>query len=215
MAARMRQSARPRQKGNDRTVPKRASEGPGEMLLAVPLALAAWLGTRSGRGDRAAAPVAPARAPAAARGGKGRPGARAAAAPRARTARAPGAVGLALHALAALGLAFVLTSPFVLLDFRSFWRDLAAERGHMAAGHFGIAGGPALFAYARDWFTAVMGWPLRIPALAGPVLFAARRRPWAWIAPPFLVPYLPILGSWPMKAAPYLPPPGPPGAGPA
>jgi len=30
MAARMRQSARPRQKGNDRTVPKRASEGPGE-----------------------------------------------------------------------------------------------------------------------------------------------------------------------------------------
>src|SRR5713101_3691601 len=30
MAARMRQSARPRQKGNDRTVPKRTSEGPGE-----------------------------------------------------------------------------------------------------------------------------------------------------------------------------------------
>ncbi len=174
------------------------------LLLAVPLALAAWLGTRSGRGDRAAAPVAPARAPAAARGGKGRPGARAAAAPRARTARAPGAVGLALHALAALGLAFVLTSPFVLLDFRSFWRDLAAERGHMAAGHFGIAGGPALFAYARDWFTAVMGWPLGIAALAGLVLFAARRRPWAWIAASFLVPYLAIVGSWQMKADRYL-----------
>src|SRR6266705_903070 len=30
MAARMRQSARPRQKGNDRTAPKQASEGPGE-----------------------------------------------------------------------------------------------------------------------------------------------------------------------------------------
>src|SRR6266849_6753475 len=30
MAARMKQSARPRQKGNDRTVPKRTSEGPGE-----------------------------------------------------------------------------------------------------------------------------------------------------------------------------------------
>ena len=30
MAARMRQSARPRQKGNDRPAPKQASEGPGE-----------------------------------------------------------------------------------------------------------------------------------------------------------------------------------------
>src|SRR2546422_11205983 len=30
MPARMRQSARPRQKGNDRAAPKQASEGPGE-----------------------------------------------------------------------------------------------------------------------------------------------------------------------------------------
>ena len=30
MPARMRQSARPRHKGNDRTTPRRASEGPGE-----------------------------------------------------------------------------------------------------------------------------------------------------------------------------------------
>lgn len=92
----------------------------------------------------------------------------------------------------------------MLLDAGSFWKDLAAERGHMAAGHFGIAGGPALFAYARDWFATVMGWPLGFAALAGLVLFTARRRPWALLAAALMLPYLAIVGSWQMKADRYL-----------
>ncbi|MBN1163278.1 MAG: glycosyltransferase family 39 protein, partial [Candidatus Krumholzibacteriota bacterium] len=44
-----------------------------------------------------------------------------------------------LAAGAAAALIFLLTSPYCLLDFSSFWKDLSFERGHMQMGHFTVA----------------------------------------------------------------------------
>jgi 4-amino-4-deoxy-L-arabinose transferase-like glycosyltransferase len=105
-----------------------------------------------------------------------------------------------------LAAAFFATSPYVLIDRAAFLRDLADERQHMAAGHFGLAGGPALGGYVREWFTGVMGWPLGVASLAGLGLFAVRGRSWALILAAFFVPYVAITGSWQMQAEHYMVP---------
>ncbi len=107
---------------------------------------------------------------------------------------------------AALLVAFLASSPYVLIDRAAFMRDLLDERQHMALGHFGVTGGPALFGYAREWFATLMGWPLGIASLAGLMWFVARRRPWALVLAGFLLPYVAIVGSWNTQAERYLVP---------
>jgi hypothetical protein len=113
---------------------------------------------------------------------------------------------LAVSFAGSLTAALLLTSPYLALDFRSVLVDLRAEGQHMALGHFGLAGGPAGLAYARDWFVSVMGWPLGIASLAGLALGAARRQPWALILAAFFLPYALIVGSWQMMADRYVVP---------
>lgn len=43
-------------------------------------------------------------------------------------------------ALAASGSAFLLTTPFALLDFPKFWTDLSFDRAHYSTGHAGMEG---------------------------------------------------------------------------
>ena len=62
--------------------------------------------------------------------------------------------------------AFIAGSPYVLLDFATFWRDLSYERLHFARGHEADLG--------RGWWYHLgftlplgLGWPLFVAALLG------------------------------------------------
>ncbi|HEY1535023.1 MAG TPA: glycosyltransferase family 39 protein, partial [Polyangiaceae bacterium] len=59
-----------------------------------------------------------------------------------------------LYAAPLLAIAsFLLTSPFVALDFHGFWRDFMSERAHYATGHDGAEGHTLAFywEYLRLW----------------------------------------------------------------
>jgi 4-amino-4-deoxy-L-arabinose transferase-like glycosyltransferase len=118
--------------------------------------------------------------------------------------------GLVLLALAFAVTVFV-TSPFLVLDFASFRRDMGTEQEHMALGHFGTGRGPAWLFYAGAWVTSIVGWPLALAGLAGIVFFlGVRRQPWAMVLASFVLPYYLVVGSWSMKAERYLLPLVPP-----
>lgn len=94
-------------------------------------------------------------------------------------ARPRGRYGRGRHSLLAavvMGTAFVAASPFIALDFSTFWRDLSYQRSHFHEGH-GIDLG-------NDWtyhltFTLFhgLGWPLLAMALIGCAILGIRRRP--------------------------------------
>ncbi len=63
-------------------------------------------------------------------------------------------------------LAFIVTSPFVLLDFPSFWRDLSYERAHFARGH-GMDLGWGWVRHALFSLPLGLGWPLFALGLVG------------------------------------------------
>jgi len=68
--------------------------------------------------------------------------------------------------LAALGGAFLAATPFALLDFPTFWRDLTSESAHLVEGHHVDLGlGWIHHATVSLWYG--MGWPLWLVALAG------------------------------------------------
>ncbi len=76
------------------------------------------------------------------------------------------------------GMAFLAGTPYALLDFSSFWRDLSYERLHFAVGH-----GDPVIDLGRGWsyhlrFTLPhgLGWPLLATAWAGIGVMAWRRR---------------------------------------
>lgn len=110
--------------------------------------------------------------------------------------------------------AFVATSPYVLLDVKAFLADVEFERRHMQIGHLGREEGRAWSFYLtralpRGWTWWVMGL-----AAAGAVLAAiaagSRRRLLPGLA--FALVTLVVLGSWRMAAARYLLPLAPLGA---
>jgi hypothetical protein len=114
----------------------------------------------------------------------------------------PAAIGLA--GLALVATVFV-TSPYLLLDHRAALADLTVEREHMRLGHFGSDLGSTWLTYARDWFTAVAGWPVAVASLAGLVLYLVRRREvWAVVAGSFVIAYAALVSSFAMKADRYL-----------
>ena len=140
-----------------------ASKYPG-LVLVAPLAVAAWW-PRPEPG-----PVSAAARPAGRR------------ATNAKTPRATGGGGAPLRfaaALAALGLTFLITSPFVVLDWATARQQMEQARDLMTKGHFGVAAGSAYATYAHDWFARLVGWPLGFASLAAILFFSQRRKPWA------------------------------------
>jgi dolichyl-phosphate-mannose-protein mannosyltransferase len=105
---------------------------------------------------------------------------------------------------AALLVTAFVTSPFLFLDHRSALADLAVESEHMRRGHFGSDLGPAWLSYLVDWVTVVAGWPVALAALAGLVVFGARRSPWAMVTGSFVLAYAALVSSFAMKADRYL-----------
>ncbi len=177
-----------------------SSKYPG-LIVVVPCAVALALAPRERFATAAAAAPAPSRS-------KGRRGRRTreAAGPRA-TAGGTGSARLRvlLVLLAAAALVFCVTSPYVLLDRVAFWRDVAAQREHLAQGHFGVEGGPAFLYYARALPGRLLGWPLALLSLAGVAILAGwKRRPEALVVASLPAAYLAIVGTWTMKADRYL-----------
>lgn len=77
--------------------------------------------------------------------------------------------------LALTGLAFVAGTPFALLDWHTFWRDLSFERAHFAAGH-GQDLGWGWVRHLSFTLPAGLGWPLLLAGLGGCVWLGWRRR---------------------------------------
>ncbi len=67
---------------------------------------------------------------------------------------------------------FACASPYIALDFATFWRDLSFERAHFAAGH-GMDLGIGWIYHATTSLPLGLGWPLFVLALIGLVR-------WAW-----------------------------------
>lgn len=108
----------------------------------------------------------------------------------------------------AIALAFVtfaITSPYVIIDAREFIKDFAAEREHMATGHFGLDEHATGLFYARMLFGGVMSVTALLGAAIGVGLFVVRqrRRP-AIVMASFVVLYLIVISTWEMKADRYL-----------
>jgi hypothetical protein len=106
--------------------------------------------------------------------------------------------------------AFAVTSPFVLLDFSTFWNHIMLERQHMQLGHFGLDSSQSWWFYTAALTKRLLGWPLAVLSVVGLVQGAIRRRPWAYILGSFVLVYWLIISSWEMKAdryaLPLLPP---------
>jgi hypothetical protein len=64
------------------------------------------------------------------------------------------------------GLAFALTSPYVLLDARVAWEDIRAELRHYAEGHLGITGSSAVWYVGYLWNVNPFYLLLGVPGLA-------------------------------------------------
>ncbi|MFZ5916601.1 MAG: DUF2298 domain-containing protein [Chloroflexota bacterium] len=122
------------------------------------------------------------------------------------------------HVILAGGVAlfcFVITSPYVLLDFELFWRAVVTEQG-------GMVSGAADFPFTRQYRGTLpylyfieqqvrwgMGWPLGLVAVAGFVWLivrAVRRRALAgeWIILSWLVPYFGLTGLFLAKFMRYM-----------
>lgn len=100
---------------------------------------------------------------------------------------------------------FILTSPYVLLDFGAFRADMRLEQEHMRLGHFGLDASPAWWFYTRSLFTTLLGAPLALLGLvSGFYLGIVKRHPWVWILLAFFIPYFTGIGSWAMKADRYV-----------
>jgi hypothetical protein len=102
-------------------------------------------------------------------------------------------------------LAFFATSPYILLDQASFWRDVTAQRQSMEAGHFGLDVGSTWIYYLQSLFGRLLGPPLAVLSLVGLVYFTffCRAR-WAFVLGGFLVANLLVFGFQSAKAERYL-----------
>jgi 4-amino-4-deoxy-L-arabinose transferase-like glycosyltransferase len=100
---------------------------------------------------------------------------------------------------------FALTSPYVLLDSRTFLENFATERQHMSVGHFGLGGTASWAFYGRALAGSVLGWPCAILSLAALVFLGGKKRNRSvWVLGAFVVPYLLAVSTWSMHADRYL-----------
>ncbi len=78
-----------------------------------------------------------------------------------------------LYAAACLA-CFCLASPYVLIDFPAFIRDISFEAGHLRQGHGGVDLGIGFYYHLRYSLFLGLGWPLFFCGLASLALFSKR-----------------------------------------
>ncbi len=110
-----------------------------------------------------------------------------------------------LYCLLVAAITFAVSSPYVILDFNSFWSDFSVERAHMAIGHFGLGDESSLVFYFTSLVERMLGWPLFLLGMAGFVLSATvERRPSVFVLSAFTLPYIVAISTWSMHADRYL-----------
>lgn len=106
---------------------------------------------------------------------------------------------------------FLITNPYLLLDFKTFWTDFSFERTHMALGHFGIEPNRTVLTYLKDlWHN--LGLTLT-PFLIWGCIHNIKNVKSNIPAMPmfvFAVLYFSMISTWSMNAAHYLLPLFPP-----
>lgn len=108
-------------------------------------------------------------------------------------------------AMIAAALAFLMTSPFVLLDARAALAGIEAERVHLRLGHFGGSTGPAAWFYAGAWLDRLLGWLPGLAAIVGIAVFAfVRRRAWALVGASLVVALTVLVSPWETRHERYL-----------
>ena len=111
---------------------------------------------------------------------------------------------LLVLSIAAAAVAFLATSPFVLLDLPTFLQHFSWERLHMTVGHFGLDESVTRGFYLGAFVRSILGWPLTVLAFGGLVYFAVyRRRPWAVLLATFFVPFLIAISNFSMRVDRY------------
>jgi 4-amino-4-deoxy-L-arabinose transferase-like glycosyltransferase len=107
--------------------------------------------------------------------------------------------------------AFLLTSPYVLLDYGTFVKNFGFEREHMQLGHFGLRETSTWIYYAQTMTGKLIGWPAALFALGG-LIYATlvRKHISALVMAAFVIPYLVAVSTWSMHAERYLLPVLPP-----
>ncbi|MFH1680476.1 MAG: glycosyltransferase family 39 protein [Candidatus Eisenbacteria bacterium] len=113
-----------------------------------------------------------------------------------------------LVGLLAAAAVFFVASPYVLLDFASFLRDLGAEGVHMREGHFGGTGEGVAGAF--DLFSLGFGRPLFLLSIAGLGAAALRPRGIERLFVPLPVLFFVLLSVSRMQAPHYVLPVVPP-----
>jgi hypothetical protein len=110
----------------------------------------------------------------------------------------PGPVRHTLHrlfiAVIFMTVTFLFTSPYIALDFATFWRDLTYERTHFYLGH-GIDLGRGWLYHLQYTLPHGLGWPLFAFGLIGALRWGARRRPAEWALLAGLLGYYIVAGS--------------------
>lgn len=107
--------------------------------------------------------------------------------------------------IATSAITFLITNPYILLDFETFWTDFSFERTHMALGHFGVDPNRTLITYVQDlWYNYAM---TLIPFLLWGLFTTIKNIH----AHPTFLPllvfagiYLGLISTWSMNAAHYL-----------
>ncbi|MDA0710109.1 MAG: glycosyltransferase family 39 protein [bacterium] len=70
--------------------------------------------------------------------------------------------------------AFLALTPFAVLDFTTFWADVAAESAHLNAGHAGLTPGLGWWVHALYTLPGAVGWPVLTGAVFGYLVFLRR-----------------------------------------
>jgi len=111
----------------------------------------------------------------------------------------------------AFGLAFILGTPYAILDFPTFWRDFRWQSGHLLSfGHYGSAESVSVpLFYLRYGFLENLGVLIQFLALGGLVLgvIKGRRREWILFSAPLILHIL--VSTWKAYATRYMLPTAP------
>ncbi len=126
-------------------------------------------------------------------------------------------ISLAVVALGTAFILFVVTSPFVLLDFENFRRAVLVEQGNMVRGIADMPftrqyrGTPAYWYFIKEQLRWGMGWPLGLLGLGGLVwvvvkAIRGKARPGEWIILWWIILYFGPTGLFLAKFMRYMVP---------
>ncbi|MBN2357347.1 glycosyltransferase family 39 protein [candidate division KSB1 bacterium] len=89
---------------------------------------------------------------------------------------------------------FILTSPYALLDFHTFIKDLSYELRHLSQGHEGILLGRGWLQHIRFSLFHGLGWWQLIVSAVGIFILIRRYKRFAWILLTFPIVYYLLIG---------------------